>query len=114
QEAALMKDPAYREWKTQFVNLEKQKIMGQQLYNAMRALERSRDPLTSTAAIYSYLHQRQTGLKYILLGSPGWGRNPPVYLWLDYTLSLHKQAITNMKKNISLLQQSSYQLILRQ
>lgn len=105
READLSKNPEFRRWKEDYQKLETQRRMGEQLYTVMKNVE------DAPSTLRSYLNQRQNTLKQALFGSNGWwGSNPPVYAWLDYTLSLHKARVKDFETNMSHMSVNLYNL----
>jgi hypothetical protein len=109
REANREKNPEYRKWKQELTDLETQQRMGQQLYMVVKTIS------DSPAILKSYLNQRQAVLKRSLLGPSSWlSSHPPVYMWLEYTLSLHNSKIEDFEKNISYLSSDLFNLKARQ
>lgn len=105
RENALSKNPDYRRWKTEYTELENQKRMGAQLRTITTNISNSSEILKG------FLDMRLTNLKQSLLGPSGYlSSNPPVYMWLDYTMGLHQDRLQRFRTNLSALTSSIYVL----
>lgn len=106
-ENELMRNTEYRQWKTQYVALEQEKLTIERVEKAMRELAKDTSIIDR-----SELAQRMTNLKRGLFGARGsfsFGK-PPVLAWIDHTKKMHDQSMSAFIAGMKHLRQSSYSL----
>lgn len=106
-ESELLRNTEYRQWKAQYVAIEKEKLIIERVEKAMQELAKDTSIIDR-----SELAQRMALLKRGLFGSRGtfsFGK-PPVLAWIDHTKKMHDQAMSGFVTSLKDLRQSSFSL----